>query len=78
MEDICDALSLEIKPLFWQYITEEIFKKLLQARVKAASTTDTLDIDVHDEELSFEEKNAINYIGGKAVTHQSCNKEELC
>ena len=63
----CDALSLEIKPLFWQYVTEEIFKKLLQARVKAASTTDTLDIDVHDEELSFEEKNAINYIGGYII-----------
>ena len=63
----CDALSLEIKPLFWQYVTEEIFKKLLQARVKAASTTDTLNIDVHNEELSFEEKNAINYIGGYII-----------
>jgi len=39
-------------------------KKPTQAKVKAASTTDTLDIDVHDEELSFEEKNTMNYIGG--------------
>jgi len=66
----CDAVSLEMKPLFWQYITKEVFKKILQVKVKAASSADILgeDVDVHDqEELTFEEKNAINYIGGYII-----------
>ena len=66
----CDAVSLEMKPLFWQYITEEVFKKILQVKIKAISSTDILgeDVNVHDQdELTFEEKNAVNYIGGYII-----------
>ena len=38
----CDAVSLEMKALFWQCITEEVFKKMIQAKLKAASSSDTL------------------------------------
>ena len=66
----CDTLSLEMKSLFWQYITEEVFKRMLQAKVKAAgqsSSSGEADDDVQDVVLTFEEKNAINYIGGYIV-----------
>jgi len=42
---------------------------MLQVKVKAASNMDALGeaTNVHDEKLSFEEKNAINYIGGYII-----------
>jgi len=51
------------------YITEEVFKKMLQTKVKAASNMDALGeaTNVHDGELFFEEKNPINYIGGYII-----------
>jgi len=56
-----DAVSLKIRPLLWQYITEEVFKKMIQAKLMVASSSDTLGeaVKTHDQkQLTFEEKNA--------------------
>ena len=55
----CDTLSLEMKSLFWQYITEEVFKRMLRAKVKAAgqsSSSGEAEDDVQDVVLTFEER----------------------
>jgi len=36
----CDAVGLEMKPLLWHFVTKEVFKKILQAKVKAACSID--------------------------------------
>ena len=33
-KEFCDQLDVEMKPLFYQYITEEVFKKMLREKVK--------------------------------------------
>ena len=55
----CEQVDVEVNPLFHQYITEEIFKKKLRAKVK---TEDGIS-SKPDHQLTFEEMNTINYIG---------------
>ena len=61
----CEQVDVELNPLFYQYITEEIFKKMLRAKVTAKITQE--DSSKPDHELTFEEMNTINYIGGYII-----------
>jgi len=58
----CDV---ELNPLIYRYIIEEIFKKMLRAKVTVISTQENSNKPVY--ELTFEEMNTINYIGGYII-----------
>ena len=65
----CGSIGLEVNPLFWQYVTEEIFKKMLHIKLQSLrqpSNSGSKDTETVSE-LTFEERSAINYIGGYIV-----------
>jgi len=64
--EFCSSIELESNPLFWQYVTEEIFKKMLHAKLQSMQQTTSQD-STDAAELTFEERNAINYIGGYVI-----------
>ena len=71
MEEFCDKVALEANPLFYHYITEEVFKKLLLTKLDSVpalqrdNTSGTNGAEII--ELTFEEKNALHYIGGYLI-----------
>jgi len=60
-------VGVEVNPLFYQYITEEIFKRMLREKVKEKGKAAENDSGEQDYKLSFEELNTINYIGGYII-----------
>ena len=66
-KEFCDQVDVEMNPLFYQYITEEIFKKMLRAKLKTTSAQEGADSSKVEHGLTFKEQNTINYIGGYIV-----------
>ena len=62
-----ELLQLNNEPLFYQILTDELFGQLLKKRLTQAGADQ--DDEDHEEcdELTFEEENAIRYIGGYVV-----------
>ena len=70
-KNFCDKVALEANPLFYQYITEEVFKKLLLTKldsVHAPQSDNTLGNDGAEiVKLTFEEENTLHYVGGYLI-----------
>lgn len=70
-KNFCVKVSIEVNPMFYQYVTEEVFKKMLltkidytQATCNQTEDTSLFTDETHTVELTYEEKNALHYIGG--------------
>ena len=64
-KEFCISIELETNPLFWQYVTEEIFKKMLHTKLQSLqqSSSATSQDSRHSTETlepTFEERNATN------------------
>ena len=64
-----------MNPLFYQYITEEVFKKMLREKVKTGAQEEAGSSKV-EYELTFEEQNTINYTGVKQLHTKVVTKED--
>ena len=62
---LLEQVGVEVNPLFYQFITEEVFKKMLRAKVN--TKTKCADSSNPEHQLTFEEMNTINYIGGYII-----------
>ena len=61
------------EPLFYQHITDEVFETWVKETVKAPEAGP--EDDEYDEVLTYEEENAVCYVGGYII-HSLKNKKE--
>ena len=62
------AVGLEKDPLFYQHITDEIFNLLIKQSIKIPYKESQLE--EYDEMLTFEEENAVRWLGGIPVLYR--------
>ncbi len=56
---VSDSVGVDMHPMFYQYITDQIFETVLKVTFKASSKQ-ALDV----EAVSYEEANALRYVVG--------------
>ena len=72
-QDFLEANQLDDQPVFYQHFTDELFDNLVQNKLRAVLHTDSTGTtsmetdDLGSDNLSFEEENAVRYIGGYVV-----------
>jgi len=50
------------EPIFYQHISDEIFERLIKETVTSPEESEVTED--YDELLTFEEENAVHYVGG--------------
>ena len=70
-EEFLDSCDVDKEPVFYQHINDEVFDKLITQTVGTSSSSSCADVDVieecQDQTLTYEEENAIYYVGGYVV-----------
>ena len=73
-----EAVGLEVDPLFYQQVSQEIFESLLTQKFKIEHN-EVPDNSIQDR-LTDEEENAVNYVGGyvvRSVKDKTKDKDQL-
>ena len=74
-ERFLSAEQLPNEPLLYQYITDQVLELLLKSKLPAVDQSTR----EYSENLTFEEQNAVQYIGGYVIRslHQSTKNSDV-
>ena len=68
-EEFLDSCNVDKEPMFYQHINDEVFDKLIAQTMSNSSSSANADVieECQDQNLTYEEENAIYYVGGYVV-----------
>lgn len=66
-EEFLDSSNVDKEPMFYQHITDEVFDKLIAQAVNMNSNNENVLEQYEEQNLTYEEENAIYYVGGYVI-----------
>ena len=66
-EEFLGGCDVEKEPMIYQHITDEVFTKLVEQTVHTAVSEQNEQDDEEEPSLTYEEANAVSYVGGYVI-----------